>query len=272
MQRTPEPELMEGQEQAFAYAAADFSVGDQALVDRLVQLFPAGLGTSVVDLGCGPGNISFRLARRWPQANVLGIDGAPRMLAVARGRLAAAAPELAARLRFEEALLPLAAPGSLAAGFSAVVSNSLLHHLHDPAVLWQAVAQLGAPGAFVYIQDLRRPASPEAVEALVVSRMEGAPELLRHDYRASLHAAFSPEEVELQLQQAGLAAQLKVAPLQERYLEVWGRLNKHQAEQPPLNGAQRRELNDPRRGHKLSSKSAKIRDWFHANGAISMGT
>ena len=43
MQRTPEPELMEGQEQAFAYAAADFSVGDQALVDRLVQLFPAGL-------------------------------------------------------------------------------------------------------------------------------------------------------------------------------------------------------------------------------------
>ena len=80
MQRTPEPELMEGQEQAFAYAAADFSVGDQALVDRLVQLFPAGLGTSVVDLGCGPGNISFRLARRWPQANVLGIDGAAAML------------------------------------------------------------------------------------------------------------------------------------------------------------------------------------------------
>ena len=69
----------------------------------------------------------------------------------------------------------------------------------------------------------------------MVSRMEGAPELLRHDYRASLHAAFSPEEVELQLQQAGMAAQLKVAPLQERYLEVWGRLNKHQAEQPPLN-------------------------------------
>jgi trans-aconitate 2-methyltransferase len=76
MQRTPEPELMEGQEQAFAYAAADFSVGDQALVDRLVQLFPAGLGTSVVDLGCGPGNISFRLVDGFPDAKVLGIDGA----------------------------------------------------------------------------------------------------------------------------------------------------------------------------------------------------
>ena len=103
-----------------------------------------------------------------------------------------------------------------------VVSNSLLHHLHDPAVLWRSVAQLGAPGAFVYIQDLRRPASPEAVEALVVSQTEGAPEVLRHDYRTSLHAAFTVAEVDQQLQQAGLGDQLQVAPRQERYLEVWG--------------------------------------------------
>ena len=55
--------------------------------------------------------------------------------------------------------------------------------------------------------------------------MASAPELLRRDYRASLHAALSPEEVQQQLEQAGLAAQLQVAPRQERYLEVWGRLD-----------------------------------------------
>ena len=76
MQRTPEPELMDGADQAQAYAAADFSAGDQALIERLDQLFPAGLGPRLADLGCGPGNISFRLARRHPQAEVLGIDGA----------------------------------------------------------------------------------------------------------------------------------------------------------------------------------------------------
>ena len=105
-----------------------------------------------------------------------------------------------------------------------VVSNSLLHHLHDPAVLWRAVAQLAAPGAFVYIQDLRRPPSAEAVETLVVSQTKGAPEVLRRDYRVSLHAAFTVAEVEQQLHRAGLGAQLQVAPRQERYLEVWGRL------------------------------------------------
>jgi 2-polyprenyl-3-methyl-5-hydroxy-6-metoxy-1,4-benzoquinol methylase len=124
-----------------------------------------------------------------------------------------------------QALLPLAAAGELEAHFSAVVSNSLLHHLHDPAALWQTVAQLGAPGAFVYVQDLRRPDNGQAVEALVAAEMASAPEVLRHDYRASLHAAFTPEEVQQQLEQAGLAAQLQVAPRQERYLEVWGRLN-----------------------------------------------
>ena len=48
--------------------------------------------------------------------------------------------------------------------------------------------------------------------------------MLQHDYLASLHAAFTPTEVAQQLEQAGLADQLQVAPLEDRYLEVWGRL------------------------------------------------
>ena len=225
MQRIPEPELMDEVGQVLAYAQADFTASDAAMVERLAQLCGEDPGTALVDLGCGPGNISLLLADRWPAAKVLGLDGAPRMLAVARERLAGASPDLAARLRFKQALLPLAAAGELEARFSAVLSNSLLHHLHDPAALWQTVAQLGAPGAFVYIQDLRRPDNGEAVEALVAAEMASAPEVLRRDYRASLHAAFTVAEVREQLEHAGLAAQLQVAPLQERYLEVWGRLN-----------------------------------------------
>ena len=224
MQRIPEPELMDEVGQVLAYAQADFTASDAAMVERLAQLCGEDPGTALVDLGCGPGNISLLLADRWPAAKVLGLDGAPRMLAVARERLAGASPDLAARLRFKQALLPLAAAGELEARFSAVVSNSLLHHLHDPAALWQTVAQLGAPGAFVYVQDLRRPDNGEAVEGLVAAEMASAPEVLRRDYRASLHAAFTVVEVEQQLEQAGLAAQLQVAPRQERYIEVWGRL------------------------------------------------
>jgi trans-aconitate 2-methyltransferase len=37
----------------------------------------------VVDLGCGAGNLTVLLARRWPQAEVLGIDSSSEMIAAA---------------------------------------------------------------------------------------------------------------------------------------------------------------------------------------------
>jgi trans-aconitate 2-methyltransferase len=38
----------------------------------------------VVDLGCGPGNLTASLADRWPQAEVLGVDSSAEMIAAAR--------------------------------------------------------------------------------------------------------------------------------------------------------------------------------------------
>ncbi|MDR6416060.1 trans-aconitate 2-methyltransferase [Pseudarthrobacter sulfonivorans] len=37
----------------------------------------------VVDLGCGPGNLTATLAQRWPQAQVVGLDSSAEMLAKA---------------------------------------------------------------------------------------------------------------------------------------------------------------------------------------------
>jgi trans-aconitate 2-methyltransferase len=51
----------------------------------------------VVDLGCGPGNLTAALARRWPGATVVGVDNSPEMIAAAR----ASADPVGERLVFE---------------------------------------------------------------------------------------------------------------------------------------------------------------------------
>ena len=45
----------------------------------------------VADLGCGPGNLTAALARRWPGAAVTGVDNSPEMIAAARASLGAPA-------------------------------------------------------------------------------------------------------------------------------------------------------------------------------------
>ncbi|MDQ2815136.1 MAG: trans-aconitate 2-methyltransferase [Actinomycetota bacterium] len=46
----------------------------------------------VVDMGCGPGNLTVMLAERWPGAAVCGVDNSPQMIEAARQLAPAAAP------------------------------------------------------------------------------------------------------------------------------------------------------------------------------------
>ncbi len=57
----------------------------RAFVELLARV-AADDPNAVVDLGCGPGHLTALLARRWPGADVRGLDSSPEMVATARGR------------------------------------------------------------------------------------------------------------------------------------------------------------------------------------------
>jgi len=222
MKRIPEPrELMDDPAQAEAYARADFGEVHAGIFAWFDRLFPGRpLAGRVIDLGCGPGDMSFRFAMRYPAAEVIGLDGAREMLGHARERLRRE-PGLAGRLRFVRRRLPLEAfPGR---PFSAVVSNSLLHHLADPAVLWETIRRIGSPGTRVFVADLMRPGTVDRARALVDRYASGEPGILRRDFLNSLCAAFEPAEVERQLETAGLP-ELSVRVISDRHLLVAGTL------------------------------------------------
>ena len=85
MKRTPEPELMEIPSQVKAYADADFSNSDSMIVkglEKYLKKVRKTLNNSdlILDMACGPGNISERIAKNWPYVKVVGIDGSREML------------------------------------------------------------------------------------------------------------------------------------------------------------------------------------------------
>lgn len=220
MLRIPEPELMEDAEQATAYAAADFQEANNLFLDLWREAVGADLVQGpLLDLGCGPADIPLALARAFPEAAIDGVDGSEAMLAHARGACEAAG--LCERVRFIQGRLPDVA--LVRTDYAGVISNSLLHHLHTPSVLWDTVLGHGRPGARVLIMDLKRPATKTEARDLVEAYASGEPEVLRRDFFNSLCAAFTPREVREQLDQAGLG-HFQVREVSNRHLAVNGRL------------------------------------------------
>jgi SAM-dependent methyltransferase len=108
--------------------------------------------------------------------------------------------------------------------FQAILSNSLLHHLHQPQVLWQTISDCAAPGASILIMDLFRPGTKETARQIVDTYARNESEILQTDFYNSLLAAFRVDEVRCQLQQAGLG--LHCEEVSDRHLAIWGTMSR----------------------------------------------
>jgi trans-aconitate 2-methyltransferase len=100
--------------------------GDQRTrpaVDLLARV-PLASAARIADLGCGPGNATRLLLERWPEADVVGVDGSSEMLAKAAGSGLAAT--------WIEADIADWAPDE---PLDLIYSNAALHWLDDHASL-----------------------------------------------------------------------------------------------------------------------------------------
>jgi trans-aconitate 2-methyltransferase len=107
------------------------------LIARVGAVAPS----SVVDLGCGPGNLTALLAQRWPGADVSGVDNSPEMIEAAR----AAAPGLRFEIGDVRDWRPERAPDVITC--NAVLQWVPVHH--DLVAGW---ADALAPGGWLAFQ------------------------------------------------------------------------------------------------------------------------
>jgi trans-aconitate 2-methyltransferase len=135
----------------------------------------------VVDLGCGAGNVSVQLARRWPAARIEGVDGDAAMLERARAATAGDA-------RFTWTQCDLAAwrpRGTV----DVLYSNAALHWLDEHAELFPRLLATVAPGGVMAVQmpdNFRAPSHQALFD--VASRAPWRERLAPHVRRAPVAA------------------------------------------------------------------------------------
>lgn len=113
------------------------------LVDRIAAA-PDEV-TRVLDLGCGPGPLTASLLDRWPNAEVVGVDSDPAMLAEAH-KLSSD------RLRFEHGdIASWRNPGSTVP-FDVIVSNAAYQWVPNHLALFPDLLAIIRPGGWFALQ------------------------------------------------------------------------------------------------------------------------
>jgi ubiquinone/menaquinone biosynthesis C-methylase UbiE len=132
-----------------AYDLLTRVLGMNKAYDTLVAQAELGDGLRVLEIGCGTGNVTTRVKRAAPGADVIGTD--PDPLALARAQRKARGMT---GIRFERAYaqeLPFAE-----GEFDRVLSSMMLHHLDDDVKAGAAaeIYRILRPGGTLHIVDI----------------------------------------------------------------------------------------------------------------------
>jgi trans-aconitate 2-methyltransferase len=151
----------------------------------------------VVDLGCGPGNLTGLLAARWPSADVLGIDSSTPMVERARAEGAAAG------VRYEIGDLRTWAPDASVgpAGVDVIVSNATLQWVPGHLDLLPQLVGHVAPGGWLAFQV---PGNDDEPSHALLRELAGDPRFASYTEGVARPASHDPQVYADALRDLGL--------------------------------------------------------------------
>ncbi len=190
MLRQIEPELMVDASQCRAYANSPGGAGLRAFFIATLSSFKAPSGT-VVDLGCGPAILDVQLCQEY-NVTVDAYDGSDEMIHIARDTITKAG--LTDRIKLAKSDI-----NNVSGKYDWVMSNNVLHHMHEPIKFWNTVKSLTTETSQIFITDLLRPASEEDLNSIINFTTKGEDPIVVVDFINSLRSAFTVEEIKDQL-------------------------------------------------------------------------
>lgn len=197
--RILEPELMDTAEEAEEYHAMDFSESDGRFAEAALALVAGVRSPEILDVGTGTAKIPVLMAKARPDLRVVALDPAREMLRVATRHVT----ESGLDDRITLARLDGRASRLAGARFDAVISNSTVHHIHEPFPLFREMKRVLRPGGAILVRDLARPSSMDAAWAIVKRVAAGDSLKQQQLFFDSLCAALTVAEVQRLLDDVG---------------------------------------------------------------------
>ena len=203
--RVLEPEVMDSPAEALDYDTMDHAEVNRAFVRDLLAAAGELLrehGTrlaadedtpplDVLDLGTGTAQIPIELCRQTDAVRIMACDLSVSMLDVAIMNIDVASLRGRITLNHIDAKeLPFRSQQ-----FAIVMSNSIVHHVPEPAAVLREAVRVLAPKGLIFFRDLLRPDTLTTVQHLVNTYASGCNEQQRAMFDASLRAALSLDEI-----------------------------------------------------------------------------
>jgi len=206
--RVLEPEVMDTAEDAREYDSMDHSGVNLLFAAEFLEIWDGSC--PILDVGTGTAQIPIELcalhralseasretvphlsSSTWGEIRIVAIDLADHMLALAKVNVDRAC--VGQQVSIEKAdAKSFAYPDG---HFGAVISNSIIHHIPDPATCFAEMHRVCAVNGTVFVRDLLRPRNSATLIKLVDTYAAKANPHQRQLFGESLHAALTLEEV-----------------------------------------------------------------------------
>ncbi len=174
----------------------------QSSCRELAEMLPTDAPLRVVDIGCGPGGSTIELARARPNALVVGLDLAPRMLHQAQRRSAHGKDALPITWMCADAgRLPF-----LDCSVDVITGHSLLYLLPDRRRALFEIRRVLRPGGHIMLMEPHR--RPVPIRQLFSFKREPRHLLASSLWRlfSRLHGRFTPRGLSVTLARSGFVS------------------------------------------------------------------
>jgi ubiquinone/menaquinone biosynthesis C-methylase UbiE len=219
--RVLEVEVMDTAQEALDYNRMDHSQVNQLFASDLRS---AGfVGGDVLDVGTGTALIPVEICRQAKEQplsqrmRIMAIDLAVEMLNLARYNIEiAGVREIVQLSQVDAKQMPFSSEM-----FDAVISNSIIHHIPEPARVIAECARVLRPGGLMFIRDLMRPESEQQIQQFVQLYTGNENGHSQQMFADSLHAALTLDETRQLVMAVGAPADSVQATSDRHWTWSW---------------------------------------------------